>query len=101
MIKPPEKRQHPKRQLTEKQWAKLEQKNCTGEPVVPKSKHRLLVRAYEGRSRQAAIKAMCFDCYGWEELHNIGDCPSEACPLWAYRPSQDNDEEIEEDATEE
>lgn len=92
-----EKRQRPKRELTAKQLAKLDQKNCTGEPVVPKSKRSLLVRAYEGRSRQAAMKAMCFDCYGWEEMHKIGDCPSESCPLWAHRPSQDKDEEEEEE----
>lgn len=42
-------------------------------------------RAYAGKSRVAAMKALCCECMGFEYAA-IRDCSAYACPLFAYRP---------------
>jgi len=44
-------------------------------------------RAYEGVSRQAAIKAFCIECNGYDPVA-VKDCTAPACPLWEYRPGR-------------
>ena len=41
--------------------------------------------AMSGKSRTAAIKAMCLDCTNWQRVE-ITNCPIETCPIWLYRP---------------
>jgi len=48
------------------------------------------VKAYEGNSRAAAIRAFCLYCTG-DQRNEIGDCTSYACPLREYRPYQEGD----------
>ena len=43
------------------------------------------IRAYSGKSPAAAIKAQCLDCTGCD-VAAIRECPSDACPLWRFRP---------------
>jgi hypothetical protein len=41
-----------------------------------------------------AIKAQCQQCVGYENVRtSIKDCDSTACPLFAYRPYQDNSDQ--------
>lgn len=42
-------------------------------------------RAYEGRSRRAAIAAFCVECMGYA-AREIPRCTALDCPLWPYRP---------------
>lgn len=52
-------------------------------------------RAYEGiASPRQAIKAKCIQCVCFDDVVNqIRDCNSTGCPLWQYRPYQDNSAE--------
>ncbi len=53
---------------------------------------RILVKAYSGTSKAAAIKGFCLRCVGY--LRNeVRDCTAYACPLHPYRPYQDDTEE--------
>lgn len=43
---------------------------------------------------RAAIKAMCQQCVGYEEVQEgVGGCTARKCPLWAYRPYQSTESE--------
>ena len=44
-------------------------------------------KAYEGRSKQAAIKAHCLECVGYDRTA-IRNCTAPACPLYEVRPFQ-------------
>ena len=44
-------------------------------------------RAYEGRSKQAGIKAFCLECIGYDRTA-IRNCTAPACPLYEVRPFQ-------------
>lgn len=44
-------------------------------------------RAYKGTSRQAAIKAYCLECVGFDRS-GISNCTAPACSLYAVRPFQ-------------
>ena len=41
--------------------------------------------AYSGKSRKAAIAAMCIDCSAFYQ-EEVRRCTVVACPLWEYRP---------------
>ena len=41
--------------------------------------------AMDGRSRKAAVKALCLECTGWQRTE-ITKCTAPACPLHPYRP---------------
>lgn len=45
-------------------------------------------KAITGRSRKAAMKAQCLECYGWER-EEVRNCTDLACPLYSYRPYRD------------
>lgn len=52
-----------------------------------------LYRAFSGSgSPRQAIKAMCLVCVGYDR-QEVKNCSSYACPLWAYRPFQADQEE--------
>jgi hypothetical protein len=57
---------------------------------VPPMRRPLYLRAVRGQaSPRSAIKAMCCECMGWEEVAEaVRGCTSPACPLYAYRPFQ-------------
>jgi hypothetical protein len=48
----------------------------------------VLAKAYSGQaSPRTAIKAFCLECVGYDRKA-ITDCTAPACPLWLYRPYQ-------------
>lgn len=46
-------------------------------------------KAYEGRSKQAGIKAFCLECIGYDRTA-IRNCTAPACPLYEVRPFQEH-----------
>ncbi len=51
---------------------------------------RTYLRAMQGRAPKAAVKAMCQLCMGWADYRAaVNACTSPACPLFPYRPYQD------------
>jgi hypothetical protein len=55
---------------------------------APESVKGTLKRAYSGSGGRAnAIKAMCLTCVGYDRKE-ITNCTGFTCPLWAYRPFQ-------------
>ena len=58
--------------------------------TIPQGGQRVLyMRAASGRSKQAAVKAMCQHCVGYEDVrHQVSNCPHTACALWTHRPYQ-------------
>ena len=44
-------------------------------------------KSYEGRSKQAGIKAFCLECLGFDR-EAIRNCTAPACPLYEVRPFQ-------------
>ena len=44
-------------------------------------------KAYEGKSRVAAMKAKCMDCSAYQYTE-IKECTAVECPLWEWRPVQ-------------
>lgn len=44
-------------------------------------------RAYQGRSKAIALKAMCLQCSGYQRVE-VTHCQSYRCPLWLHRPYQ-------------
>ena len=51
---------------------------------VPSKYRGLYDRAMRGRSRQAAIRAHCLMCVGWEWAE-VKRCTAPGCPLFPYR----------------
>jgi hypothetical protein len=72
--------------MNDKQTAKLE-----GVPALYK---KVVIRAYQGSSRSAAIKAFCLDCVGYVRA-DITNCTAGGCPLHPYRPYQAGSTEAE------
>jgi len=58
---------------------------------APTSARGALERAYRGKSKAAGIKAFCLRCVGYQR-NDVRDCASKGCPLWPYRPYQQDDE---------
>lgn len=58
-----------------------------GIPLLYQHNYRLAMR---GKSRKAAIQAMCLECQGWDEKPReaIRDCAARSCSLWTVRPYQ-------------
>ena len=51
---------------------------------VPKKYRQLYRRAWERKSRKAAIRAFCLECDGWSE-NEVRLCTAPACPLYEFR----------------
>lgn len=47
----------------------------------------LFSKAYQGRSKAAALKAKCLDCSCFQRKE-VTLCTVQTCPLWHYRPFQ-------------
>ena len=45
------------------------------------------LKAYSGKSKAAALKALCLDCSCYQR-REVSLCSALACPLWLYRPFQ-------------
>jgi len=60
---------------------------------APPAYRGIIRRAYDPRavSWTNAIRAFCLQCTGYVRK-DIRDCTAPACPLWAYRPYQTDDE---------
>lgn len=57
---------------------------------APVSARRTLSRSFAGEaSPRAAIKAACLACCGFERAQ-VTRCTGYSCPLWMYRPYQDD-----------
>lgn len=59
----------------------------------------------EPNSRRFAINAMCASCMGCTETaivpgfrKEVRECSAPRCPLYAFRPYQHDDDEVEEEA---
>lgn len=60
---------------------------------APKSARETLRRAFSGAaSPRAAIKGQCLLCVGFDRAA-VRNCTGYSCPLWAYRPYQEGEEE--------
>lgn len=56
---------------------------------APESAKNTLAEAFSGAaSPRRAIKAMCLSCVGFDR-GAIKNCTGFGCPLWKYRPFQD------------
>ena len=51
---------------------------------APAKYRRLYRKAWEGKSRKAAIRAFCLECVGWSE-NAVRLCTAPACPLFEFR----------------
>lgn len=58
--------------------------------TIPKLFRPIYERAMTGKaSPRDAIKAKCQECCGWEDvIERVGNCTIKRCPLWLYRPYQ-------------
>lgn len=54
---------------------------------VPSWAEKRYSRALGGKSRGAAIAAMCLECCGYDR-REVAACPATACPLHPYRPGR-------------
>jgi len=58
--------------------------------IVPIRNRNEYLRATEGKvPPRTAIKLFCLECVEWDH-DEVRRCPSVACPLWAYRPFQND-----------
>lgn len=73
---------------------KIELTNAQKEVLeeVPSSRRGIFMRAYTGKSRNAAIKAFCLRCVGYLSK-DVQNCTAHKCPLHQYRPYQKGDED--------
>jgi hypothetical protein len=69
--------------LTPQQTAVIEE--------CPSAYRPTMKRAFAGNSRSAAVKAFCLRCTGWDRAA-VKNCTAPSCPLWLYRPYQDDSE---------
>ena len=53
--------------------------------IIPVKCRNVYLKAVEGKSKSAAIKAFCLECVCWLR-EEITECTDLACPLWANRP---------------
>ena len=61
--------------------------------AAPTSCRGIVAKAFEGAaSPRAAIKAKCLDCCHFDRAEVAG-CTVILCPLWAYRPYQQEEKE--------
>jgi len=54
---------------------------------MPKAYRKVYQRAMTGRSRKAAMRAMCLECCGWQRVE-VANCSAPNCPLYPYRPDR-------------
>jgi len=47
--------------------------------------HRYFKKAWARRSRQAAIRAFCIECVGFNSYEDVKDCTCPECSLYEYR----------------
>jgi len=52
---------------------------------MPETCRRTYLRAMQGRSMAAAVKAFCMECVSWDRSE-VAHCTAPACPLYPYRP---------------
>jgi hypothetical protein len=52
---------------------------------MPETCRRTYLRAMQGCSMAAAVKAFCMECVGWNR-DEVARCTAPACPLYPYRP---------------
>ena len=52
---------------------------------MPETCRRTYLRAMQGRSLSAAVKAFCMECVSWDR-QEVARCTAPACPLYPYRP---------------
>ncbi len=63
--------------------------------AIPKLYKPVYQRAVKGKSLRACINAQCLECVMWVR-NEITLCTDTACPLWAVRPYQTPEEQLEE-----
>lgn len=56
---------------------------------MPKIYRGIYDKAILGKSLRAAVNSFCAECTMWQR-EEVRLCTSLACPLWPYRPYQEN-----------
>jgi hypothetical protein len=56
---------------------------------IPRSYRRLCDKTLSGKNLEAAVNAQCLECMNWQ-CSEVKDCESFSCPLWTYKPHQQN-----------
>jgi len=59
---------------------------------MPKLYRDIYRRAITGKSLSSATKAQCLECTGWVRKE-VNLCTDEGCPLYPYRPYQEENEQ--------
>ena len=59
---------------------------------MPKACRNTYLKAVKGKSMRAALTAFCFECVMYQRVE-IQLCTDLGCPLWVYRPFQQNTSE--------
>jgi hypothetical protein len=59
-----------------------------GKRIVPPKYRQMYDRAMKGKSRKAAMQALCAECVGWVSTE-IKFCTDKGCPLYPYRQLSD------------
>jgi len=55
--------------------------------AMPSNCRSIYRKAMSGKSRNAAIRAFCQECMGYENfVREIRGCTAPLCPLYEYRP---------------
>ncbi len=74
-----------KPELTERAPRKPEDVRQAKLAEIPRRYRATFIKAWTGKSRKAADRAMCIECMGYEGKE-IKRCTSPGCPLYLYRP---------------
>ena len=51
---------------------------------IPPRQRPIFLRAWTSKSRKAAIRAFCLECFGYESAE-VNRCTAPTCPLYPYR----------------
>jgi hypothetical protein len=67
------------------------------EQEIPAKYRGMYRKAVSGKSRKTAINVFCLHCMGWDHgaREAVAECSATGCPLWVYRPYQDDDTRID------
>ena len=69
-----------------RQAREMDEKQANALRSVPVRLQGVLRRAYAGGSLRAAVTAKCWECYGFDDVHEVRDCRATECPLHSVRP---------------
>jgi len=84
------------KKLNQQQLVLQRQQQATGSYAegIPSRFRRLFLKVTSGRGgKRDIIRAKCQACVGHEDVSDrVGNCTCYLCPIWPYRPYQDQKE---------